>query len=292
MFLRLLTGFILLFGITACSNSYDSRIKISATTWIGYTPLFYAQEKGWLEPLNIKLLNITSLAENMYIYQAGNADAYTGTQYEYSILKKDMRSLQPIMVFDRSNGGDIIMSNLSLDALQNLDEPIDAYLEMDSINSVLLEDFLHNYGLEDKKIHYINGDQITIGELKMSKKPTLIVTYIPYNITLEQEGYKEIASTKGSLSLLVVDAMFTTRETYEAHKEQFDRLKERVDEAIEALKKDPKEFYETVNPYLLEITYEEFIASLEDIEWINTEMNRELEARLRDASFPLEGLIR
>jgi len=292
MFLRILVGFILLFCITACSNSYDNRIKISATTWIGYTPLFYAQEKGWLEPLNIKLLNITSLAENMYIYQAGNADAYTGTQYEYSILKKDMRSLQPIMVFDRSNGGDIIMSNLSLDALQDLDEPIDVYLEMDSINSVLLEDFLHNYGLEDKKIHYINEDQITIGELKMSKKPTLIVTYIPYNIILEQEGYKEIASTKGSLSLLVVDAMFTTRETYEEHKEQFDRLKERVDEAIEALKKDPKEFYKTVNPYLLEITYEEFIASLGDVEWINTEMNRELEARLRDASFPLEGLIR
>lgn len=291
MFSRIFIAFVFAFFISACSNSYDNRLKISATTWIGYTPLFYAQEKGWLEPLNIKLLNITSLAENMYIYQAGNSDAYTGTQYEYSILKNDIRTLEPIMMFDKSHGGDMVMSNLSLEELRETTEEIHAYLEMDSINSIVLKDFLSNYGLEEKKIHYINSDQVGIKQLKMSNTPTIIVTYIPYNITLQAQGYKELASTKESLSLVVVDAMFTKRETYSKHKAQFIAVKKLVDKSIAALQKDPKEFYETVKPYILEMSYEEFLCSLGDIKWINEQMSQELKDRLQSSSFPTKGLI-
>ena len=45
----------------------NKKIKITTSTWIGYAPLFYAKEKNWLEPLNIKLLNVVSLSENMYL---------------------------------------------------------------------------------------------------------------------------------------------------------------------------------------------------------------------------------
>lgn len=99
----LLVSFFLLF--TACSSPQENRLKISATTWIGYTPLFYAKEKAWLKELNIKLVNVSSLSENMYLYEAGNSDAFVGTQYEYDLLSKTNNSLKPILMFDRSNGG-------------------------------------------------------------------------------------------------------------------------------------------------------------------------------------------
>ncbi len=288
---RIFLAFVLAFFLGACSNSHDNRLKISATTWIGYTPLYECARKGWLEPLNIKLLNISSLAENMYIYQAGNSDAYTGTQYEYNILKRDMKSLQPIMMFDQSNGGDLVMSNLTIEELSATDEVIDAYLEMDSINNIILEDFLKSYHLTQKKINYLNRDQVGIKQLKMSAKPTLIVTYVPYNIALEQRGYKPIASTKESLSLVVVDAMFTKKECYLKHKKQFDTLKSLVDRSIESLKHDPKEFYETIRPYILDMSYEEFIDSLEDIRWINRGLDERLRLRLEEAGFTTKGVI-
>ncbi|MBD3822730.1 MAG: GGDEF domain-containing protein [Thiotrichales bacterium] len=61
--------------LASCSNSQD-KLKISATTWVGYSPLFYAKAKGWLDPLKIQLLHVVSLSENRYLYQAGNADTY------------------------------------------------------------------------------------------------------------------------------------------------------------------------------------------------------------------------
>ena len=289
--LKYFTSVIMIMFMLGCSSDYDKRLKISATTWIGYTPLFYAKEKGWLEPLNIKLLNVSSLAENMYLYKAGNADAYVGTQYEYLELNSEMKSLQPIMMFDRSNGGDLILSNLSTQELSNTESIIDVYLEVDSINSLLLSDFLKKNKIEEKKINYINKDQSKIELLKASDTPTIIVTYIPYNHKLMQNGFKEVASTKENLDLLVVDAMFTQYEVFNEHKQQFLELKGLVNKSILKLHENPREFYDSVKPYLLEISYAQFIASLSDIVWINKNMSKELQKRIIKTGLPLRDLI-
>jgi NitT/TauT family transport system substrate-binding protein len=281
------------FLFISCSSDYDKKLKISATTWVGYTPLFYAKEMGWLEPLNIKLLNVSSLSENMYLYKAGNADAYVGTQYEYNILSKDNSSLVPVMLFDRSYGGDVVMSNISLDELKGGSGTIDAYLEMDSINFTLLEDFIKKNSFEGRDIRYINQDQAHISTLKSASmdKHTLIVTYSPYNSDLQKKGFIEIASTKDGFDLLIVDAMFTTTEVLQKHKKQFAELKKVVDKAVVELQKNPKHYYEKIKPYMLNMNYDEFMESLDNIIWINDGISSELKGRIKENNFPIEDLI-
>lgn len=293
MFKWLLLSLVLMFSLTSCSSTEPKRLKISATTWIGYTPLFYAKEKGWLEPLNIKLLNVSSLSENMYLYEAGNSDAYVGTQYEYGLLVTKDPSLMPIMMFDRSHGGDIVMSNTSIEDLKNAKDPVDVYLELDSINKTLFDDFVKRHDLQDKKINYINMDQATISTLqaKEMKRKSVIVTYIPYDIELAKSGFRELASTKDGLDLLVVDALFTTAQKFQQHRQQFIALKKLVDDALVVLENDPEAFYEAIKPYILELSYEDFIASLEDIVWINKEISSELKKRMQEGNFPTRDLI-
>ena len=271
----------------------QAPLKISATTWIGYTPLFYAKEKGWLEEINIKLVNVVSLSENMYLYQAGNSDAYCGTQYEHSVLKAKSPSLVPIILFDRSNGGDIIMSNVSIKELQESSDTIDTYLELDSINHTMLIDFIQRYNINEKRINYINRDQVEISHLKnvTPNKQVIIVTYIPYDSKLSKNGFKEILSTKNGLDLLVIDALFTTKENLSKHAEQYAQLKSYIDDAINALHEDPKAFYQTVKPYIQELDYEAFQSSLNDIEWINKDISKELMDRMRESSFSTKDLL-
>ena len=291
MISKIIFIFSILLLFTSCSSEYDKRMKISTTGWVGYTPLYYIKAKGWLEPLNIRLLSVSSLAENMYIYQAGNSDAFTGTQYEYGVLHQDSKNLVPIMMFDRSNGGDIVMSNFSLKELQETDIQIDAYLELDSINNNVLKDFVKRYHLQKKNINYINRDQVLIKELKATAKPTIIVTYIPYDLSLENQGFRELASTKGTLDLLVVDSMFTKVEFLNEHKKQFIELKKLIDKSVRVLKTNPKGFYETIKPYIEEMDYEEFISSLNDIIWINENISQELNKRMTQANFPIRDLL-
>ncbi len=294
MFKKVILYLLLLLTFSSCSSPYDKPLKISATTWIGYTPLFYAKEKGWLEPLNIEIINVVSLAENMSLYQSGNFDAYVGTQYEYSVISLKESSLHPVMMFDRSYGGDVVMGSMSIDSLKQLDTTIDVYLEMDSINITLFKDFLKKYKLEEKKFNYINKDQAYISTLLSSnmKNSTLIVTYSPYNNHLSKNGFKQLASTKEGLDLLVVDAMFTTDKVFNEHEQQFIELKKAVEKSLIALEANPEEYYATIKSYLPETSYEDFQHSLDDIIWINKTISPELQERLNQAHFPIRGIIK
>uniref|UniRef100_UPI0040479430 hypothetical protein n=1 Tax=Aliarcobacter sp. TaxID=2321116 RepID=UPI0040479430 len=282
--------FLMIFLFTSCSIQNEKKLKISTTTWIGYSPLYYAKEKGWLEPLNIKLLNVVSLSENMYLYKAGNSDAYVGTQYEYTILENE--NLIPIIMFDKSNGGDIVMSNQSINELQKEDSSINVYLEMDSINSIIFKDFIKQYNLTDKNFNYINKDQAFISTLKNSEIPTIIVTYVPYNTSLEKEGFKEITSTKNNENLIVVDAMFTSKELFRENEKRFVELKKIIDNSIEILKENPKDFFETIKAYLPYTTFEDFEKSLNDIIWINKNIPEKLIEKLNNSNFPTKEILK
>jgi len=280
--------------LSACNpQPHDHTLRISATNWIGYTPLFYAKEKGFLAPLDIKLTNVVSLSENMYLYKAGNSDAFCGTQYEHSILNSQIPNLVPIMLFDRSNGGDMIMSNRSISELQNDTQKISAYLEMDSINLTLLNDFIRKFKIDESRIIYIDRDQSEISSLKNTEpdKQVLIITYIPYDTKLEKNGFQEILSTKNGLDLLVIDALFTQQEELVQHKEQFIALKKLVDDAILSLHSNPEEFYQTIKPYFNGLTFEEFISALDDIEWINKNLDQNLRNRMQESSFSTKDLL-
>jgi len=291
---KVITIFAFILMISGCSKpQFEQTLKISTTTWIGYTPLYYAQEKGWLDDINVKLVNAVSLSENMYLYQAGNSDAFCGTQYEYSVLKKQNPNTIPIMLFDRSNGGDLIMSNHSIEELQNSTKKIQTYLEMDSINFTLLNDFINTYNIDESRIQFINRDQVEISSLTNStpEEHIVIITYIPFDILLEKNGFKEILSTKSGLDLLVIDGLYAPKETFVRHEKQFKALKTLSNKAIAVLHSNPKEFYQTVKPHLETLTYQEFNNSLEDIIWINKELPEQLKNRMRQASFPIKDIL-
>ncbi|GAA6173071.1 hypothetical protein NBRC116592_27410 [Colwellia sp. KU-HH00111] len=287
-------GVLFLLLISSCQpNIHDHTLRVSVTNWIGYTPLFYAKEKGLLDPIDIKLINVVSLNENVHLYKAGNSDAFGGTQYEHSVLTSKIPDLVPIMLFDLSNGGDMIMSNQSISALQSSTRQIDAYLEMDSINIIVLNDFIRKFNIDESRINYIDRDQNDISAMQNNSpnKLVIIVTYMPYDIQLKNNGFKEIISTKNELDLVVLGAVFTQKEELDAHREQFIALKTIVDQAILSLHTNPKEYYDTITPYFVGVSYEEFLKGLDNIVWIHKDLDHALKTRLQGASFPLIDLL-
>lgn len=278
--------------LSACFNqsSYE-RLKISSTTWIGYAPLFYAKEKNWLDAYNIKLTQVVSLSENMYLYEASNSDAYVGTQYEYQLLSKKIPSLKPVVLFDRSNGGDMILANQSIESLKQA-EQIEAYLELDSVNSVLLQDFIEKHQI-GAQINYHNKDQAEISVLKADPKNnnTVVVSYDPYQYRLQKNGFTEIASTANIDELMVVDGLFTSHDTLHKHQAQFRALKKMVEDALLELKRDPEAFYQIIKPHLRHLQYQEFLNSLTKIEWLAPPLSDALAQRIEASGLPTDGLL-
>lgn len=285
---------IVISSLYACETQQKPPIKIVANSWIGYSPLFYAKDKGWLDEINIQVSNVVSLGESMMTYQTGHFQAITGTQYEYKKLQEKHSDLIPIIMFDRSNGGDMVMSNQSISDLQNTSDTIDVFLEINSINHLVFKDFIKSHQLIDKNFNYINKDQLRIvTQLKteQTSQPTIIITYVPYNFELEQRGFKKVASTKDSLDIIVLDALYTSKQVFLENQETFKQLKTHINRALKDLEQDPKAYYTVVKPYLEEVSYKDFKAALNDIEWLNETLSDEMIEKMNSIDFPSRDLL-
>ena len=277
--------------LSSCSNNKKEELVIVTSNWIGYTPLIYAKEKGYLDKLNIELLNVVSLSENLHTFNSGNADIFMGTQYEYKVASQKNPEVIPIMLLNKSDGGDVIMSNLELSSLKNEEKTIDIFLELDSINSIVFEDFIIKHNLKDKKFNYINKDQSYISALREFQNPSIVITYNPYNIFLEKVGLKTIETTKNSIDILIIDGMFTKNDILAKHKQELLELKNIIDLAIIELEKDPKKYYETIKDYLYDTSYDEFLGSLSNIKWLNKNPSKEILKNLKDHNFSTKEIL-
>jgi NitT/TauT family transport system substrate-binding protein len=286
--------FFALFFASCSSLKDDKPIVISTNAWVGYSPLFYAREMGWLDKANIKLLSVVSLGENMHLYSSGASDVFTGTQHEFNKLRDEYPDIIPIMLFDQSDGGDAVMSNRTIVQLQKSSEKIEVYLEMDSINEELLKYFLkHNHIAEDKIIRKSRvQDEIQLMNNTSETPPTIIVTYDPYNMALAKHGFTEVASTKTNNDLFVVDAMYVSSKLYYDKKDNFEKLNAIMKRSILALQKNPKDFYQKVKPYLDNPTYDEFTRMLGNIKWIHEKPSTQLQQRLEEIQFPSKDIMK
>ncbi len=267
---KLLTLFLaVVLTFSACSSENDKEIVISTNEWIGYTPLFYAYEKGELDKLHFKLIKNVSLAEAANLYAIKKADMVTTTQHEYHSLQATTHDIVPIILMDRSNGGDMVLSNKSTETLKNSPQ-IYAYLEIDSINKEILIDFISHNKIDKNKIIFINKDQKQIQNITNDKtKDILIVTYSPYNIALEEKGFQEVASTKSINSIIVIDALCARDKIIKTNKRRLIQLKKVLDNAINTIEQDPQASYKVVAKYLSNISYKEYLNALKQIKWIN-----------------------
>lgn len=255
-----------------------NTITIGITTWIGYTPLIYADKKGWLDDIKVDLTMSSSLGENKQLFEYGYIDILAATQYEFQRLNKD-HNLSIFKLLDRSNGGDVIMSNKTIDEIKDSTE-IYVYLEIDSINKIMLEDFMHKFNIPKNNIILINKSQelINIDRQNTQDKTILIVTYIPHNFRHEKNGFKETMSTKCVDDILVVDTLISSKDYIDNHKVQLDKLSKLIDKAIEVFNTNPKEYYATISPNI-KISYEEFLKSSICIKWINID-NEKIKKKL------------
>ena len=274
-----------------CDFSHKDSLRISANLWIGYTPLFYIKERGWLKEHNIELVNVVSLHENMQLYAVGNVDLFTGTQYEYHRMKETYPDLYPLILLDRSVGGDVVMSNRSIEDLKQSVKKIDAYLEVDSVNSELLRAFLKKSGINISKLCVHNLDPESISKLQMRESPVLIVTYAPYDTALKQKGYQIVTDSKALASQFqIFDAIYGDKTLLKKYGEEIRVLNRLLAKALKDLRRDPKRYYTYVRHYLQQERYEAFLDALDRIEWIYADRSQQLLGQLQRQNLPVNHL--
>ncbi len=257
--------FLIIFSFIGCEKKIKKPMVLAANLWVGYAPLYYAEQKGWLDKNGIKFVATLTLKQSLEYYKKGSFDVFAGTNYEFNEAKKVVKDLMGIKLLDISKNGDLIYSNRTIDELK-ASKKIDAYLEIDSVNSILLEKFIAKYKLKKGNINFINKKADSILRIKMKDSAALIVTYKPYNRNLKKIGYK-VVSTAQSLKVTVVDALFASKNYDTKHMKKIEKLNQLFDVALEALKNNPYKFYIAIKPYFGYKEYKNFQSDMKSVKW-------------------------
>jgi NitT/TauT family transport system substrate-binding protein len=273
-----------------CGNHNESKLRISLNSWIGYSPVYYVKEKGWMDS-EIEFHSVVSLEESVKMFQAGITDGFCGTQYEYRHSNLLKESTVPAILIDISKGGDVVLSNFDITDKDTLEGSIDVYLEIQTINSVIFQKFIEKYDLGGCELNLKNTNQFNISKLQPDADKLIIITYEPYSTGLIKKGFTQAADSE-SLNMLVVDGIFFKTEKYAQRQSLLKKLRLNLDRALDVLKNDPMEYYITVLPYLDGLTYDEFFESLGEIEWVSGEIGDSLKKGLDVIGMPYDKVLK
>lgn len=279
-------------SVLGCSRDAETApLRIAVNAWIGYAPLVYAQRMGWLKPLNIRLFETVSLGESLSLFESGSVDAFSATEYEFRLALETEPTLKPVILLDRSKGGDGIVANRTLEQLRQETAPIETYLEADSVNMELFQQFIATRKLEHLPWKLINQDQAS-NTLLSPQRPasTVVVTYSPYKETLLDKGFSLLADTR-SLDLLIIDGIFAPQAVIDSEAARWKQLKHAVDRAIDMAQRDPGLFLQATGQFLGIKTASQLQAALDGIEWINHPSDALLE-QLQGLQIPVDRVLR
>lgn len=278
------------FIFTSCNDSNDKKLTIAVNPWIGYTPLIYIKESGWIKDKNIDIVNVISLFESVKMLESDMIHAIGGTQQEYDILSNTVKAV-PVFIIDRSFGADAIFSNLSVDELKNTLLTIDVYMELGTINELLFNLFVKKYHLEKSTFNLIDLDQFSISKIKNKNiKPKILVSYEPYLADIKANGFKRLDDTR-SIELIVVDSLLITPKYIKTYSKELKELNILFKNALTNLKNNPKEYYTKIRSHLNNQSYEEFLESLEGIEWIYKTTPRKMIDELKKQNLETEFIL-
>ncbi|MDD5210951.1 MAG: hypothetical protein PHV62_00920 [Sulfuricurvum sp.] len=273
------------------STSQHPQINISTNPWVGFTPFMYAQEKGWLEETPFKFIWLVDLSDNARLFDKGFTQGFTATQYEL-LHFKNKEELTTVFLIDQSYGADAILSNRTLQQLLQMDEKISVYLEMGSLNQDMFNAFIRENGLDKNKYILIDSSQKSMEVMAKSEKPLMIITYEPYVSQMKNKGLNVVASTRTLKTFHAIDALFVKKSSMEEHADNYQGLKAIFERARNQLRKDPKEFYATIAGYLEGESYEDFLSSTHQIQWIGEDVPSPVRQVLKNQNILTNRLIR
>ncbi len=143
--------------VTTSPSPDSMNLTMGITTWIGNTPLYIAQEKGFFKDLglNLKLQVFETVAKGFPVFLAGQIEGLAPVTSEVAALASQGGEFRVVLVEDTSVGADVLLARNSIATLQNLKgKKIGA--ELGGIGHFFVLQILAKAGLSEKDVTIVN----------------------------------------------------------------------------------------------------------------------------------------
>jgi NitT/TauT family transport system substrate-binding protein len=254
----MMTGAIASVGLHACTkpdSASDAQANssptasnpvpasIGITTWIGNTPLYIAQEKGYFKDLglNLDIKVFDTVAQAFPAFTAKQLDAVAPVTSEAVTLASQGVDYRVVMVEDTSVGADVILARNSVKSIQDFKGKKIA-VELGGIGHFFLLQILSQAGLSEKDVSFVNTTPDAAAAAYQAGNIDIAYSYSPYSdkAVQNQKDGRIIYSSK-QMPTAIADLYVFRTDFIQAHPQAVAAFVEGNMKGLEFLKSNPKE---------------------------------------------------
>ncbi|SNY94401.1 NitT/TauT family transport system substrate-binding protein [Cohaesibacter sp. ES.047] len=210
---------------TSYSSAFAEDLTIGFSTWVGYGPLYIAQEEGFFEDegLDVDLVKMEDVKTRMPALSAGRIDVAATTVDTVLGFTTEAHPLTYLFAVDDSSGGDGIVANKDIASVADLKGKKVAYTE-GSVSQFFLGALLKDVGLKVSDVESLNMTAGDAGAAFVAGQVDAAVTWEPWLTRGKQADHGKILVDSSSTPGLITDIMVTTKEAYAKRGDDFKAL--------------------------------------------------------------------
>ncbi len=237
-------------GAKAPAGQELERLSIALASWVGYGPLYLAEEKGFFaeEGLRLLLVHEELDAARRDALKAGMVDAEAGT---IDMLVSE-RAFDVLVVavaeVDLSLGGDAIVATEEIRSLHDLVGKRVA-LARDNVGEIFLSYLLHEVGLSLELITIVPMSPDKAGQAFLDGEVDAAVTYEPWmSKAIARPGAHVLVSSKDEPGI-IVDILTVREQIVRENPAVVRKLVRGWYRAVEFYKANPEEASRIIAPH-------------------------------------------
>lgn len=217
--------------------------KLAYSTWVGYGPLFVAQEKGYFEEegVEVELVTIEDVKVRFAALAAGRIDALATTVDTVLLyLKPDGPKYVYLFALDDSKGGDGVVANKDITTIADLKGKKVAFTE-GSVSQFYINVLLKEAGLSESDIEVVNMTAGDAGSAFVTGRVDAAVTWEPWLSRGKQSDHGHLLTDSSQKPGLITDVVVAPKSVVERRAEEIRGIYAAWTRAVDYAKQNPED---------------------------------------------------
>lgn len=212
-------------GLTVAGTANAEPLRLGVSTWVGFGPLYIADDKGFFEKagVEIELVTIDAQKERFAELVAGNLDGLATSVDTMLNYLSEEQGYRYLFAVDDSKGGDGIIASSDIQSIADLAGKTVSYRE-GSVAQFAIGVLLREAGLSFADIESVNMGSSDGGKAFFAKEVDAAFTGEPWLTQAGDVDDGHVLWDSSDSPGLIVDIVMTTPEALEARGEDFKAL--------------------------------------------------------------------
>lgn len=220
--------------------SADDTITIAHSTWVGYGPLYIAQDKGFFKEngVDVELVVMEDPKERFPTLMADRIQMIASTVDTALLYMKQPDDYKYVLAVDDSDGGDGIVCNKDITSLADLKGKQVAVSE-GSVSEFYLNVLLNKAGMKESDLNIVNMTAADAGGAFVSNRVDAAVTWEPWLTKGKTRENGHLLVDSSTSPGLITDVLTVKTSWLKDHRKEVAAIVKSWNEAVAYLKANP-----------------------------------------------------